>query len=148
MSELSPRVRKALFGKLNVASVVGAGKLSGFYWMLAPENQPLPYGIFQRIAPNTIHAFGLTIAAEDDLYLIKTLSDAQSVKGNPLGSSPQGFNETMLAAIENAIGNTLTLTGGGQVMAVYRLRDMPEYIENAPDNQIYHNGFYLRVVAE
>ena len=144
MSDLSAKTRKALFGKLNVASVVGSGKLTGFYYALAKEGSNLPYGIFQRMSNDVLYAFGLTIAAEDDLYLIKVLSDKESVKPIP----PQGFNETMLGAIETAIGNSLTLAGGGEVKAVYRLRDMPDYIEPAPDNQIFHNGFFFSCAVD
>lgn len=144
MSDISVKVQDALFAKLNVPAIVGAGKTTGVFNTLAPESQNLPYVIFQRASNTVVYSFGLTRTAEDDLYFIKCLSDRKSAKPK----SPQKFNEEILGLALSELGSELELEGGSRTMAVYRLRDIPEYPEPANDNIIFHNGFYLRVVAE
>ncbi len=143
MSVRSEKVRQALFGKLNVAAVVGAGKATGVYHRKAPETANLPYVIFHRQAPRPVtRAFQQNVIAEDDWWLIKALTDEDS----SASKEPEELAEDILEACEAAIGTSLTLTGS-ETWTVERISDMPEYTEPLNDRDIYHYGFFLRVVT-
>lgn len=143
MSQLSEKIRRALFARLNTAAVVGDGLATGVYHLTAPETADLPFVLFQRftVAP-VVRAFGQTLIAEDDTWLVKALSDEDSSQTK----EPEELNEDILAAAETAIGRDLTIADG-ETWLVERVRDVPAYTELAADRNIYHNGFLLRVVA-
>lgn len=143
MSALSEKIRVSLFAKLNVPSVTDLAT-GGVYHKQAPESASLPYVIFQRAASKDIeYSFGMQGGIEDDLWMIKALSDEDSSDSK----EPEALNEEILAACLAAVGNSLTITGGA-VLSAYRKSDIPDYTEQLSDRSIYHNGFLLRVVAE
>lgn len=141
MSVLSEKVRVALFGEMNVSNVTTLAT-GGVWHMMAPPGTPRPYVVFNRqsSAP-VVRAFNNTNIVENDLWLIKVISDEDS----STTKEPQALNAEILNAIETAIGNELTLTGGGEVWNVERQNDMPEFTEIANDRLLYHSGFMLRV---
>lgn len=149
MSAISEKVRVALYTKLNVAGVwtltgtvsTGVGKI---FESQAPENTDLPYVIFQRQASKPVtYAFNVTNILEDDLWLIKALTDEDSdpTKG------PQKLAEDILAACITALGASLTVSGN-TVAWFARFTDMPAYQESLNDRTIYHRGFLLAVKTE
>lgn len=143
MSTLSEKIRVALFAKLNVAAVVGAGKATAVYHAKAPETALFPYLIFRRQAPGTVnYTFGLTLSHEDDLWLIKVLTDEDS----SVTKEPEALAEEILGFAETAIGTSLTLTGS-ETWTVHRQADIPSFTEDQTDRSIYNHGFLLRIVA-
>jgi len=142
MSVLSEKIRVALFNKMNVPSVTSLAS-GGIHHIHAPENASKPFVIFQRQASgDVIRSFSNSLLAEDDLWLVKAISDEDS----STTKEPQQLNAEILAACENAIGSSLAITGG-TVYDASRLRDIPEYYEIAADRSIYHSGFILRIVS-
>jgi len=141
MSVLSEKVRVALFSKMNVSGVTSLAT-GGVHHQLAPETASMPYVVFNRQAADlVVRAFKQTLIAESDIWLIKAISDENS----STTKEPQQLNEDILNAVETAIGNSLTLSGGSEVWSVERVQDIPEFIEIRGDRAIYYNGFLLRV---
>ncbi len=141
MSVLSEKVRVALFDVLNVPDVTNLAT-GGVHHLIAPKGTPRPYIVFSRQAPGVLtYAFQNTRIAENDLWLIKAISDEDSSSTK----EPQQLNEEILAMAESKIGNTLTLTGGSVTWNVERELDIPEFVEMMNDRELYNNGFLLRV---
>lgn len=141
MSQLSEKVRVALYAEMNVSNVTTLAK-GGVHHLVAPQGTAKPYVVFNRqSAADVVRAFQSNLIAENDLWLIKAVSDEDS----STTKEPQELNEDILEAVETAIGNSLTLAGGSEVWSVERVADIPEYIEVKGDRLIYHNGFLLRV---
>jgi hypothetical protein len=141
MSSLSENVRTALYSKMSVTGVTSLAT-GGIYHLLAPVGAKMPYVIFNRQAPAPVtYSFGNTRIAENDLWLIKAVADEDSSST----MEPQQLNEAILSAIETAVGNELTLSGGAVTWNVERFSDIPEYLETASDRMIYYNGFLLRI---
>lgn len=141
MSVLSEKVRFALFDVLNVPDVTDLAT-GGVHHLVAPKGTPRPYLVFSRQAPGVLtYAFSNTRIAENDLWLIKAISDEDSSSTK----EPQQLNEEILAMAESKIGHTLTLTGGSVTWNVERELDIPEFVEMMNDRELYTNGFLLRV---
>jgi hypothetical protein len=110
--------------------------------MIAAPGSKKPYVTFNRQASvDVVRAFQQNLIAENDVWLIKAVSDQDS----STTKEPQELNGDILNAAETAIGTSLTLSGGGVVWSVERVQDIPEYIEVQNDRVIYHSGFLLRV---
>lgn len=143
MSDISEEVRVGLFAKLNVAGVTSIAT-GGVHSDQAPATAEMPYVIFNRQAPGNVnYTFGPTLRYEDDLWLIKAITDLE--KAPPL--APQKQAENILAACLTALGSTLTLASK-TVIWLARLADIPPYQEVLTDRVIFHRGFLLRVAAE
>lgn len=143
MSQLSEKVRVALYGKMNVSGVTTLAT-GGVHHIIAPENINKPYVVFNRqSAGDVVRAFCQTLIAENDLWLIKAISDEDA----STTKEPQQLNADILNAVETAIGTSLTLSGGSEVWSVERVSDIPEYIDYRGDRAIYYSGFLLRVWA-
>jgi len=143
MSIVSDRVRRAIFTKLNVTAVKSLAT-GGVHHLMAAQGTAKPYIVFNRqSAADVLYAFANTRIAENDLWLIKAISDEDS----STTKEPQQLNEEILAAAEAQIGNSLTLDGGSVTWNVERFADIPEYVEMANDRLIFYNGFLLRVWA-
>lgn len=141
MSALSEKVRVALYSAMNVSNVTSLAT-GGIHHLLAPETATMPYVIFNRQAADpVVRAFKDALIAESDVWLIKAISDENS----STTKEPQQLNEEILNAVETAIGNSLTLSGGSEVWSVEREQDIPEYMEVRVDRAIYYNGFLLRI---
>lgn len=141
MSALSEKVRVALYSAMNVSNVTSLAT-GGIHHLLAPETATMPYVVFNRQAADpVVRAFKDALIAESDLWLIKAISDENS----SATKEPQQLNEEILNAVETAIGNSLTLSGGSEVWSVEREQDIPEYMEVRVDRAIYYNGFLLRI---
>lgn len=141
MSALSEKVRIALYAKMNVSGVTSLAT-GGVHHLIAPAGTGKPYVVFNRqAAADVTRAFQQNLIAENDLYLIKAVSDEDS----STTKEPQELNGDILEAVETAIGNSLTLSGGSEVWSVERVADIPEYIEIKGDRTIFYNGFLLRV---
>lgn len=144
MSAISEKVRKAIFLKSNVVAVVGAAKLTAIYEAKAPNEAVLPYGIMQRFSAGEVkYTFGVTLALEDDIWLLKVLADEDS----STTKEPQEFAEDMLAVWLATLGNTLTISGN-TVAWLARHADMPPLDEPKNDRFIYHRGALIRVKTE
>jgi len=143
MSDLSEKVGAALYTALNVSAVTDVA--TGGVWQGKPSDQAnLPLVVYQRQAPGDVeYTFGHTRIAEDDLWVIKAISDEDS----SASLSAEGLNESILALCETAHGTSLTLSGGSTTWAVYRIADIPEIREQQNDRTITQNGYLLRVVA-
>lgn len=142
MSVLSEKIRQALYQKLNVPSVVGAGLATGVYHKKAPERSRLPYLIFARQAVGTLQGTFRGFLLESDLWLIKAITDENS----SATKEPETLGEDILAAAETSIGGGIAITGGA-IESVGRERDIPGYVEQQSDVTVYHQGFLLRVKA-
>lgn len=142
MSRISERVRAALYSAMDVSGVTSLAT-GGIHHQLAPETASMPYVVFQRQASSdVVRAFKNNLIAENDLWLVKAVSDEDS----STVKEPQQLNEDILEAVEAAIGTELTLASGG-TWDVERVSDIPEYTETVNDRLIFHNGFLLRVWA-
>lgn len=143
MSAISEKVRKALYGKLNVAGVttyVG----TRIYHGPAPANAVYPFVIFQRQASAEVdRTFSGAIVLEADLWQIRAVTD----EGSSATLSAQELGAAIVAACETAIGTTMTLSGNS-VHWCRRQVDMPEIIESVNDRAVYNTGFLLRVGAD
>ncbi len=143
MSTISEKVRKAIFAKSS--PMVAAGRLTAIYHKLAGKKAVRPYGIFARQAPGAVkYNFGLTLAAEDDLWLFTVVTDEDSV---PAGKEPEEFGEEMLSLWESTLGNSLTVTGN-TVTWLARFSDAPSIEEKKGDRFIYLTRFLMRIVTE
>lgn len=141
MSQLSEKVRTALFSAMNVSGVTSLAT-GGVHHLMAPEKTSFPYVVFNRqSAGDVVRAFCQSPIAENDLWLIKAIADEDS----STTKEPQQLNQDILDAVETAIGTTLSLSGGSETWLVERVSDIPEYIEYRSDRAIYYNGFLLRV---
>jgi hypothetical protein len=141
MSALSEKVRVALYAKMNVVGVTSLAT-GGIHHLVAPENAVKPYIVFNRqAAADVTRAFQNNLIAENDVWLIKAISDEDS----STTKEPQQLNQDILTAVETAIGNSLTLTGGSETWNVERVSDIPESIETRNDRAIYYNGFLLEI---
>lgn len=141
MSVLSEKVRVALFAKMNVSAVKTLAT-GGVWHLTAPPGTPRPFVIFNRMASApVVRAFNNTHIVENDIYLIKAVSDEDSSQT----LEPQALNAEILNAVESVLGNELTLTGGGVVYNIERENDIPEFTELSNDRLFYHSGFMLRV---
>lgn len=142
MSAISEKVRTALYTKMNVSGVTTLAK-NGIHYQIAPAGTECPYIIFNRQASkDAIYTFGFTLSHEDDLWLIKAVTD----KDSSTIASPQSLGQQILTAAESVIGQSLTLTGSVTWM-VLRSIDIPNYVEKLTDRHLHHQGFLLRVVA-
>lgn len=146
MSVISEKVRAAIFGKLNVSTVLasGTGLATAVYNQKAPENAQLPFVIFNYQSPGSIiRTFGQSLVLEDGLWLIKGLADEDS----STTKEPQQVAFEIANLCEAAIGNALILSGN-EATLVERIQDIPPFIEVLNDRYIYHAGFLLRVAVE
>jgi len=143
MSVLSEKVRIALYGKLNVSGVTTLAT-GGVHHLKAPEGQAMPYVIFNRQASkDVVRAFQYNLIAEDDIWLIKAVTDEDS----STTKEPQQLAFDILNAAETALGSSLSLSGGSQTWTVERISDIPEFFEPQNDRAVFNAGFLLRVVA-
>ena len=146
MSQRSEEVRKAIYAALNVSAVTDVAT-GGVFYDKAPEGATLPCVIFLRAASKPVdRAFKSTIVLEDDLWIIKAISDEDS----STTLEPQTLNENILALCETAIGETLSLGGGFTAKYVVREADIPEFSNltsstNDIDRWVFTNGFFLNV---
>ena len=147
MSVYSERVRKAIFGKLNVAGVLssGTGLATGVYNAKAPDDAEMPYLIFQQQAASPVeYSMGVTNALETSFWIVKGVAD----KHSSTTKSAQEVAETISQDAETALGTSMTLTGGGTVTWLARVNDMPPIESQMGDRYIYQRGFLLRVSVE
>lgn len=148
MSIYSERVRKALYAKMTVPSVLasGTGLATGVFHAKAPDNTRLPYIIFQYQAPEPLEYAmgGPTLVSEPMLWVIQGFADRLS----SVSKSPESVAEQMVQDALAAIGNDLTLTGGGEVVWVARVSDTPPLESQQGDRYVYQRGFLLRVIVE
>jgi hypothetical protein len=141
MSVVSEKVRVALFEKMNVSGVTSLAK-GGVWHLTAPAGTARPFVVFNRMASApVVRAFDNTSIAENDVYLIKAVSDEDSSQT----MEPQALNAEILNAVEQALGHDLTLSGGSVVYNIERENDIPEFTELSNDRLFYHSGFMLRV---
>ena len=141
MSVLSEKVRVALFGKMNVSGVTSLAT-GGVHHLIAPENVNKPYVVFNRQASSdVVRAFQNNLIAESDVWTVMAIADEDC----STTKEPQQLNQDILSAVETAIGNSLSLSGGSETWNVERTADIPEFIEMVNDRPVYHNGFLLRV---
>lgn len=143
MSALSEQVKIALYAKLNVSSVTDLAS-GGVHSPNPPAESDLPYVVFERQAPGAVnYAFNYTNILEDDLWMIKAITDPDSSQT----LSPRALGEDILEQCRTAIGNALTISGG-TVHWVARFADIPPFTEDLSDRKLYHQGFLLRVGSE
>lgn len=141
MSALSEKVRTALYAKMNVNGVTSLAT-GGVHHLIAPDGAAKPYVVFNRqAAADVTRAFSQTLIAENDLWLVKAICDEDC----STTKEPQELAGDILEAVETAIGNSLTLSGGSEVWSIERVADIPEYLEVKGDRMIYYCGFLLRV---
>lgn len=142
MSELSEKIRKSLFEKLNVNAVTSLAT-GGVHYEDAPEGANYPIVLFQRYAPELAqYSLGGNLAFESDVWLVKALTDNKT-SGN---KSPHALAEEILAAILLAINETLNPDGADCLLA-RRVGDFPPMKEKLSDRNIYHHGFFLKVIT-
>lgn len=142
MSEVSEKVRKALFAKMNTANVVGTNKATAIYYDEAPPNAVFPYVVFARVPGTVDYAFQENRVGERDRYFVKVYSD----KNTSSAESTIELNERILGLIETEINNSLTITGG-TVSRIVRIADIPSTKELLNDRYVYGNGFQFEVYA-
>jgi hypothetical protein len=141
MSDISEKVRVALYAKMNVVAVVGSGKASAIYYQNAPEQATKPYIVFDRVAPGPVTRVVLGgQILEDDLWQIKCVVDEDS----STTKEPQELAQDILSLAETAINETLTISGN-TVEFVKRVSDIPGLRELVNGRYIYSEGFNLRV---
>lgn len=155
MSALSEKVRPALFTAMNVTDVLSLA-IGGVHYQVAPTqistedgvgNETVsdieyPFVVFRRYPADVHYALANNNVGERDEWLIKALVDEDS----SADKEPPELAEDILTACETAIGTALTITGG-TVSRVRRTREMPDYIEQLNDRQVWHHGFFLEVFA-
>lgn len=142
MSAISEKVRTALYAKMNVSGVTSLAT-GGVYYKVAPANASFPFVTFTRIPVGVEYALANNLVGERDLWLIKAVVDEDS----STTLSPPALAEDILTAVETAIGTTLTLSGN-TVRRVRRISEIPDFIEDLNDRQIWHHGFNLDVFTE
>lgn len=154
MSAISEKVREALYAKMNVSSVTTLAT-GGIHYQLAPEHATTtgtetaaaetdyPFIVFRRYPAQVHYALGNNLVGERDEWLIKALVDEDS----SATLEPPALAEDILTAVETAIGTTLTLTGN-TARRVRRVREMPDYVEQLSDRQVWHHGFFLEVFCD
>lgn len=146
MSDISEKIRKAIFAKSNVAALVGSGKLTGIYNGKATKTAVFPFGIFNYSAPGNVE-WGFNAPArlyETGLWQFKVVTDSDTIHA---GKEPQEFAAEYARLWETTLGHTLTLTGAS-VIWMARFADIPEYEEQQGDRYIYHRGFQMRITAK
>ncbi len=143
MATLAEKVRKALYGKLNVAGVTTYVS-TRIYNMTAPETAVYPFLTYTRQAPGAV-VYGLdgSVQLEDDLWMIKALT----TEDDSASYAPQELADLILEAALTAIGTTLTLSGG-TTRIVRRFSDIPPMADTVSDRLVYQHGFLLRVAAQ
>lgn len=144
MSAYSERVRKALFGKLNVSGVLssGTGQATAVYNAKAPENAAFPFLIFQEQAASPVdYSFRQGIVDETSFWVVQGFAD----KNSSSSKSPQEVAETIAQNALTALGTTMTLSGGGTVTWMGRMQDTPPIESQQGDRYVYQRGFLLRV---
>jgi hypothetical protein len=137
MSVISEKVRTALYTAMNVTAVTDLAT-GGIYYKAADKGASLPFVIFDRVPMNVDWSMNNSLAGERDRWFIKALADADS---DPT-KEPSDLCEDILAAIETAIGHSLTVSGQ-TVSRVQRVADIPPIIEQATDRHIWQHGFQL-----
>lgn len=148
MSAISEKVRIALYTAMNVSNVTTLAT-GGVHYQMAPEANAsdveieYPFVVFRRYPGEVHYGLGNTLVGERDEWLIKAVTDEDS----STTLEPPQLAEDILTAIETAIGTTLTLSGN-TVRRVRRMREMPDYIEQLNDRQVWHHGFFLEVFTE
>lgn len=136
MSQISEKVRAAIYTKTNVGAVVGAGKLTGIFADKAPAGTDFPYGIFNRQASEPVqYAFNVTQILESDLWQFRVYAESQKDA------------ETLLTAWINTLGNSLTITGNTVVWCA-RTNDLPPTDEAFIDRYIYGRGALVSIKTE
>lgn len=148
MSVYSERTRKALYAKLNVASVLasGTGLATAVYNAKAIDNANLPYLIFHQQASEPIEYAmgGPTQILEPMLWVVQGFADRLSSTSR----SPQEVAEKIVQDALAALGTSMTLTGGGEVAWMARVNDTPPLESQQGDRYVYQRGFLLRVSVE
>lgn len=142
MSVVSEQIRKAIFTKLSVTGVTNLAT-KGIHFMVAPDGTKAPFVVFSRVPKPLIYNLNSTLLIENDLWLIKAITD----KDSHLSKSPVTLAEDILSACDSAIGESLTLADNVCLMA-RRVSEIPNYIETQADRNFYHHGFYLETYAE
>lgn len=140
MSDISEKVRNALYSAMHVGSVVGTGKASAIYVHQAPEVVAYPFIVFNRVPGVVDYAMKATLAGERDRWFIKCFSDKDAAMTASKG--PYELNEDILALAETAIGTSLTVSGQ-TCSYVERVADIPPLVEVVNDRTIWMNGFQL-----
>lgn len=142
MSTFSENVRSALYTKLNVSGVTSIFATGGVHYKVAPPDATQPYRlvIFDRVPGTVDYALGNNLVGERDLWLIKAITEQDS----STAYEPPFLAYQILAACETAIGGTLS-PSSGTVSIARRRSDMPPFIKDQGDRQIWHLGFYLDV---
>lgn len=135
MSQISEKVRTAIFVKTNVGAVVGANKLSGIYADKAPSNAVLPYGVFNRQASAPLIYTFNGLADETDFWQFRVYSEAQSTA------------DSLLTTWISTLGESLTLTGN-TVTWCKRVNDLPPNGQQQSDRYIFGRGALIRISAE
>lgn len=148
MSAISEKVRIALYTALNVSNVTTLAS-GGVHYQLAPEADAddaaidYPYVVFKRFPATVTYGLANNLVLEEDDWLIKALTDEDS----STTLEPPQLAEDILTACETAIGTTMSLSGN-TVVRIRRVREMPDYVEQINDRQVWHHGFFLRVSTE
>lgn len=159
MSDLSEKVRTALYGRLSALAVelvynavnltyggqelaYGTVEATNVYYGKAPENAVYPFLEFQRVPGVVDYTFQNNRTGERDRWFIRAFCDEDGASG----ASPAATNEALLTAALTAIGNSLTLSGA-TAHRVTRVADIPEIVENVNDRLVWMNGFQLEVYA-
>ncbi len=139
MSAISEKVRLALYSKMNVSGVTSLAT-GGIHHKIAPESANYPFIVFQRVSGIPSYTFGLTLAIEDDVWMVKALADEDS----STTKSPQALCEDILTAVRTALGTSLTITPYTN-RGLWVDSDMPEIVERLGDREIHQHGIFLRI---
>lgn len=140
MSQISEKVRVALYSALNVSGVTTAGATAVYYGQ-AEKSAVLPYVVFHEQANAVKRSFGQGIALEDTYWTVKAVAESTATAGGPTIAA------NIAVACETALGNSLTLSGNTAAWMA-RENDIILPPEQLADRYIYHRGFLLRVGVE
>ena len=145
MSDLTSPEAKAVFARLNVPQVTGAGLATGgVFYEEAPKNAAMPYVIFDVQAPlPVVYSFGPTHVMEGALWTVKTVLDQKSAAPD---TCPERAAR-ILAACDAQLRATVLQLSTGVNLWCQRFSDMPKFAEIVSDRTIRHYGFILKLVS-
>lgn len=142
MARIPEQVRKALYGKLNVAGVT-TYVTTRIYADQAPETATYPFIVIARgVTGNLAYTLGNTVTLEDDLWTIA----AYTTEDDLTTASPAELGMTIIGACSTAIGTALTLSAGTAAYCA-PFAYMPPLVTNVGDRVVWKHGLIVRVGA-
>ncbi len=132
-------VKTALYSRLSGDSTLTAltGGTAQVYDTLAPQNAGTATVVYQKQSGVPQHTFGTATAWEDQLYMVKAITQGSSVVAG----------QTILSRVDALLNNQPLSVSGGTQFYLQRVNDLPDYREVVNSITYNHTGASYRLMT-